>query len=76
MDKTFDWFAARGLDAAPHRVGPRLPRPRSTGRDVDLRCCRPGEIPRELAAGRIHLGVTGSDLIQERSPAGTGRSRR
>ena len=24
-----------------------------------------GEIPRELAAGRIHLGVTGSDLVRE-----------
>ena len=27
-----------------------------------------GEIPRELAAGRIHLGVTGEDLIRERIP--------
>ena len=25
-----------------------------------------GEIPRELAAGRIHLGVTGSDLVREK----------
>jgi len=25
-----------------------------------------GEIPRELAAGRIHLGVTGQDLIREK----------
>jgi ATP phosphoribosyltransferase len=25
-----------------------------------------GEIPRELAAGRIHLGVTGTDLIREK----------
>ena len=25
-----------------------------------------GEIPRELAAGRIHLGVTGTDLVQEK----------
>ena len=24
-----------------------------------------GEIPRELAAGRIHLGVTGTDLVRE-----------
>ncbi len=27
-----------------------------------------GEIPRELAEGRIHLGVTGTDLIQEKLP--------
>ena len=26
------------------------------------------EIPRELAAGRIHLGVTGSDLVRETLP--------
>ena len=25
-----------------------------------------GEIPRDLAAGRIHLGVTGSDLVREK----------
>jgi ATP phosphoribosyltransferase len=25
-----------------------------------------GEIPRELAAGRIHLGVTGSDLVRDK----------
>lgn len=25
-----------------------------------------GEIPRDLAAGRLHLGVTGSDLVRER----------
>jgi len=28
-----------------------------------------GEIPRELAAGRIHLGVTGSDLVREKLAA-------
>lgn len=27
-----------------------------------------GEIPRELSAGRIHLGVTGTDLVQEKLP--------
>jgi ATP phosphoribosyltransferase len=27
-----------------------------------------GEVPRELAAGRIHLGVTGTDMIRERLP--------
>ena len=27
-----------------------------------------GEIPRELAAGRIHLGVTGTDLIHDKLP--------
>ena len=28
-----------------------------------------GEIPRELASGRIHLGVTGADMVRERLSA-------
>jgi ATP phosphoribosyltransferase len=33
---------------------------------VSLMLLSAGEIPRELAAGRIHLGVTGTDLIEEK----------
>lgn len=29
-----------------------------------------GEIPRELGAGRIHIGITGLDLVRERLPDG------
>ena len=66
MEKTFDWFGERGI---------RLQR---TGSDreyagavegiegVSLILLSAGEIPRELAAGRIHLGVTGTDLVQEK----------
>lgn len=66
MDKTFDWFRARGI---------RLSR---TGSDreyaghvegvdgIELVLLSAGEIPRELQAGRIHLGVTGSDLVREK----------
>jgi ATP phosphoribosyltransferase len=39
------------------------------GADVDLVLLSAGEIPRELQVGRIHLGVTGSDLVRERIPA-------
>ncbi|TDK43846.1 ATP phosphoribosyltransferase [Antarcticimicrobium luteum] len=68
MDKTFDWFEKRGI---------RLSR---TGSDreysgavegiggVSLVLLSAGEIPRELAAGRIHMGVTGTDLVQEKLP--------
>ena len=35
---------------------------------VELVLLSAGEIPRELAAGRIHLGVTGSDLVREKLP--------
>lgn len=65
MQDTFDWFGARGVTM------------RRTGSDreysgviegvdgVALVLLSAGEIPRELAAGRIHLGVTGSDLVHE-----------
>ena len=66
MDQTFDWFGARGIVM------------RQTGADreyagavegiggVELVLLSAGEIPRELSAGRIHLGVTGSDLVRDR----------
>lgn len=69
MDKTFDWFAARGITL--RRAG--------SDRDyaalvegvegLELVLLSAGEIPRELAAGRIHLGVTGSDLVREKVPS-------
>ena len=68
MDKTFAWFAERGLDM--RRSGSeREYAAEVAGADVELMLLSAGEIPRELAAGRIHLGVTGSDLVQERIPA-------
>ncbi|RED18244.1 ATP phosphoribosyltransferase [Pontivivens insulae] len=33
---------------------------------IELVLLSAGEIPRELAAGRIHLGVTGTDLVREK----------
>ena len=66
MEKTFDWFGARGSTM------------RQTGNDreysgavegiegVELVLLSAGEIPRELSAGRIHLGVTGSDLVRDK----------
>ena len=66
MDKTFQWFGSRGVTL------------RKSGSDreyagavdgidgVELVLLSAGEIPRELAAGRIQLGVTGSDLVREK----------
>lgn len=68
MEQTFDWFGARGIVL------------RRTGSDreysaevagvagVELVLLSAGEIPRELAAGRLHLGVTGTDLVMEKLP--------
>lgn len=68
MDKTFDWFGARGVRL--QRTGTeREYAGRVSGIDgVSLVLLSAGEIPRELAAGRIHLGVTGTDLVQEKLP--------
>jgi ATP phosphoribosyltransferase len=68
MDKTFAWFAERGLEMRLSGSD-REYAAEMAGADVELMLLSAGEIPRELAAGRIHLGVTGSDLVQERIPA-------
>lgn len=66
MADTFKWFADRGIELSKagndrEYVG------RVDGIDgVEMVLLSAGEIPRELAAGRIHLGVTGSDLIHEK----------
>jgi ATP phosphoribosyltransferase len=69
MEKTFDWFGARGLDI--RRTGSDREYAGAVGGvdGIDLVLLSAGEIPRELAAGRIHLGVTGTDLVRERIPA-------
>ena len=66
MEKTFDWFGQRGVQL--QRTGSeREYAGRVDGIDnVSLIMLSAGEIPRELAAGRIHLGVTGTDLVQEK----------
>jgi ATP phosphoribosyltransferase len=69
MEKTFDWFGARGVTLS--RTGSdREYAGAVDGVDgVELVLLSAGEIPRELAAGRIHLGVTGQDLIREKLSA-------
>lgn len=66
MEKTFQWFGERGITLS--RAGSeREYAGQVAGIDgVELILLSAGEIPRELAAGRIHLGVTGNDLVQEK----------
>ena len=68
MEETFRWFARRGII---------LSRPGSEreyagmvqGIDgMAMVFLSAGEIPRELASGRIQLGVTGIDLVREKLP--------
>jgi len=66
MDKTFDWFGQHGIELG--RAGSeREYAGYVQGIDnVELVLLSAGEIPRELAAGRIHLGVTGTDLVHDK----------
>jgi len=65
MEKSFDWFSARGLDMG--RSGSdREYAARADADGIEPVLLSAGEIPRELAAGRIHLGVTGTDMVREK----------
>src|SRR6056297_354815 len=66
MEKTFDWFSARGVTLSRTGSDREYAGAVEGIEGVDLVLLSAGEIPRELAAGRIHLGVTGTDLIQEK----------
>ena len=66
MQNTFDWFANRNVllsKSGPEReyVGKV-----SGVTGVELILLSAGEIPGELAAGRIDIGVTGTDLVHEK----------
>ena len=64
MELTFDWFTARGLPMA--KSGSDREYAGAVGTDgVDLVLLPAAEIPRELAAGRLDLGVTGTDLVRD-----------
>lgn len=66
MEKTFDWFGARGIGLARSGSEREYSGEVTGVEGVELVLLSAGEIPRELAAGRIHLGVTGTDLVQEK----------
>lgn len=66
MEKTFEWFARHGITLG--RAGSEREYAGYVAgiEDLELVLLSAGEIPRELAAGRIHLGVTGTDLVREK----------
>ncbi len=65
MEETLAWLAARGVGL--ERSDARGYAARARGLPgIEPRLLSASEIPRELAMGRIHLGVTGSDLVLER----------
>jgi ATP phosphoribosyltransferase len=66
MEKTFEWFGARGVTMARTGSDREYAGAVEGVAGVELVLLSAGEIPRELAAGRIHLGVTGSDLVRDK----------
>jgi ATP phosphoribosyltransferase len=65
MQDTFDWFGARGLAMRKGGSDREYSGVAEGVAGVTPVLLSASEIPRELAAGRIHLGVTGSDLVRE-----------
>ncbi len=67
-EQAIDWFAGHGLtlrrDGAEREYRGRL----EGVEGVELVLLSAAEIPRELVAGRLHLGVTGQDLVREEIP--------
>ncbi|WP_170390874.1 ATP phosphoribosyltransferase [Ruegeria arenilitoris] len=68
MEKTFAWFARHGIELSRAGSDREYAGKVDGIEDVSLILLSAGEIPRELAAGRIHLGVTGTDLVHEKLP--------
>ncbi|MBM7067376.1 ATP phosphoribosyltransferase [Actibacterium sp. 188UL27-1] len=68
MEKSFDWFGKAGLRFEREGSNREYAFQTNGLRGVQPVLLSAGEIPRELAAGRIHLGVTGSDMVRERIP--------
>ncbi len=66
MDKTFQWFGNRGVTLRKSGSDREYAGAVEGIEGVELVLLSAGEIPRELAAGRIQLGVTGSDLVREK----------
>ena len=64
--KTADWFESQGIVFASDEGRGYTA---TLGVDgVEPVLLSAGEIPRELEAGRIHLGVTGTDVVREKIP--------
>lgn len=68
QDQAVDWFAAHGMTIGRDGDGREYAATLTGVADVQPVLLSAGEIPRELAAGRIHLGVTGQDMVQEKLP--------
>jgi ATP phosphoribosyltransferase len=72
MEDAFAWFASRGMSLG-RAGGDRAYAARSDWEGLEPVLLSASEIPHELERGRVHLGVTGSDLVREKVPAWASR---
>jgi ATP phosphoribosyltransferase len=63
-----DWFAERGLEIERAEGGREYSGWVKGADGVELVLLSASEIPRELAAGRIDVGITGEDVVREKIP--------
>ena len=66
MEQCFDWFGHRGVTLRKTGSDREYAGTVEGAEGLELVLLSAGEIPRELAAGRIHMGVTGSDIVRDR----------
>lgn len=66
MEQTFDWFGRRGITMRQSGADREYAGAVDGVAGMELVLLSAAEVPRELAAGRIHLGVTGSDLLRDK----------
>lgn len=68
QDETLAWFAASGIEIARTGDARQYAAEARGIAGLEVVLLSAAEIPRELARGRLHLGITGEDLIRERIP--------
>ena len=66
MGQTFDWFSERGINLVRSDSEREYAGHIKGIKNVQLVFLSASEIPRELSSGRLHFGVTGNDVIQEK----------
>jgi ATP phosphoribosyltransferase len=65
MEQCAEWFAARGVVLRRTGASREYVGAVEGVAGVELMLVAAAEVPRELAAGRLHLGVTGTDLVRD-----------
>lgn len=67
MEDSLAWFAERGVQVRRSGNG-RAYAAAADPSHLEIALLPAGEVPAALAQGRIHLGITGEDVVRERVP--------